>query len=66
MTSCATSWQSVADYRELTGGVHQNHPESVGVSLWVPNWLSTAVTCGNRWTVAVGHDRRSWRYDCYI
>jgi hypothetical protein len=20
----------------------------------------------HRWTVAVGHDRRSWRYDCCI
>jgi hypothetical protein len=20
----------------------------------------------HRWAVVVGHDRRSWRYDCYI
>jgi hypothetical protein len=31
----------------------------------VPNWPSTAVTC-RTCTVAVGHDRLLWQYDCCI
>jgi hypothetical protein len=34
-------------------------------TLWVPNRSSTAVTCGIA-GVVVGHDRRSWWYDCSI
>ena len=35
-------------------------------NLWVPNWPSTAVTCGISVQWSWGHDRRSWRYDCCI
>jgi putative transposase len=34
--------------------------------LWVPNWSSTAATCGIAGQWQVGNDRRPWRYDCCI